>query len=72
MTRTSRSVHFDGSINFFREDLAFNLNSDLDYVNLKNIGLTNEEFTLKGLLSLDFKGNDIDQFLGQRGSTMPP
>ncbi|MFN8245234.1 MAG: translocation/assembly module TamB domain-containing protein [Ferruginibacter sp.] len=54
----------DGSINFSGEDLAFNLNSDLDYVNLKNIGLTNEEFTLKGLLSLDFKGNDIDQFLG--------
>ena len=54
----------DGSINFSGKDLAFNLNSDLDYVNLKNIGLTNEEFTLKGLLSLDFKGNDIDQFLG--------
>ena len=54
----------DGSINFSGKDLAFNLNSDLDYVNLKNIGLTNEEFTLKGLLSLDFKGNNIDQFLG--------
>ena len=54
----------DGKINFSGKELAFNADADLDYVNFKNLGLSKDLITLSGLFSLNFTGNNIDNFLG--------
>ena len=54
----------DGEINFSGKELAFHADADMDYVNFKNIGLSKDLITLSGLFSLNFTGNNIDNFLG--------
>ncbi len=54
----------DGTLSLSKEQLAFKLNADLQYANLKNIRFGNENFELSGLFSLNFTGNNIDNFLG--------
>lgn len=53
-----------GSINFSRSDPEFNLNASVGRLNLKNLGFTNDSISLTGNFNLDFKGNNIDNFLG--------
>lgn len=54
----------DGTLSLSGKEIAFNLDADLQYLNLKNIGLSKDNFELKGLFSLNFTGNNIDNFLG--------
>ena len=54
----------DGTLSLSGKQIAFNLDADLQYANLKNIHFGNENFELKGLFSLNFTGNNIDNFLG--------
>lgn len=54
----------DGSLSLTGKDIAFNLDADLAYANLKNIRFTKEDFILSGKFNLDFTGNNIDNFLG--------
>lgn len=56
--------NLDGTLSLSGKEIAFNLDADLQYANLKNIHFTNENFELKGLFSLNFTGNNIDNFLG--------
>ena len=54
----------DGTLSLSEKEIAFNLDADLQYANLKNIHFANENFELSGLFSLNFTGNNIDNFLG--------
>lgn len=54
----------DGKLNFLKDELAFDLNADLQYANFKNINLTNNNISFSGQFSLNFTGNNIDNFLG--------
>ncbi|MEO7523334.1 MAG: hypothetical protein ABIT58_04530, partial [Ferruginibacter sp.] len=47
-----------------KKEIAFNVLADLEYAHLKAIHFTNDDFSLKGLFSLNFTGNNIDNFLG--------
>ncbi|MDP4282928.1 MAG: translocation/assembly module TamB domain-containing protein [Bacteroidota bacterium] len=53
-----------GSINFSKTNPEFNLMADVGRLNLKNLGFTNDSLSLTGKFKLDFKGNNIDNFLG--------
>lgn len=54
----------DGSLSLSGKEIAFNLEADLGYANLKNIRFTKDSFEFSGLMSLNFTGNNIDNFLG--------
>ena len=54
----------DGSLDISKDSPSFNLNADVDYINLKNIQFSNKDLSLKGLFSLNFTGNNIDNFIG--------
>ena len=56
--------NLDGTLSLSGKEIAFNLDADLQYAQLKNIHFTKEDFELKGLFSLNFTGNNIDNFLG--------
>ena len=42
----------------------FNLDANLEHANLQNIHFSKENIELSGLFSLNFTGNNIDNFLG--------
>jgi autotransporter translocation and assembly factor TamB len=54
----------DGALSLSGKEIAFNLDADLEYANLKKIRFTQDDFSLSGLFSLNFTGNNIDNFLG--------
>jgi hypothetical protein len=54
----------DGALNISTKEIAFNLDADVAHANLKNLLLTNDNLSLSGLFSLNFTGNNIDNFLG--------
>lgn len=56
--------NLDGTLSLSGKEIAFNLDADLQYANLKNIHFTKDSFELAGLFSLNFTGNNIDNFLG--------
>ncbi len=55
----------EGVLSLLKNDISFNLTADLQHANLKNINLSKEELSLNGLFSLNFTGNNIDNFLGE-------
>jgi len=55
---------FNGSISFAGKETAFNFDADLAGSNFKKLHFTNDEFALNGRFSLNFTGNNIDNFLG--------
>ena len=54
----------DGEVSLNGKNLAFNADADLQYINFKNLGLSKDPLTLSGKFSLNFTGNNIDNFLG--------
>lgn len=54
----------DGSISLSGKELAFNADADMEYINLSRLGITRDPLTLAGRFSLNFTGNNIDNFLG--------
>ncbi|MDB5201358.1 MAG: hypothetical protein JWQ27_767 [Ferruginibacter sp.] len=54
----------DGELNLSTKEIAFNLDANLQHANLKQLHLTNDNLTLNGVFSLNFTGNNIDNFLG--------
>ncbi|MEO6406926.1 MAG: translocation/assembly module TamB domain-containing protein [Ferruginibacter sp.] len=54
----------DGSINLSGDELSFDADADLGYVNLKELGLSKDKISFSGLFNLHFTGNNIDNFLG--------
>ncbi len=56
--------NLNGSVSLLGDSTRFNFTADLQKANLQQLGLTKGYFNLSGLLNLDFKGNNIDNFLG--------
>ena len=54
----------NGTIDFRSADPQFNFDANVARLNLKNIQLTNDDFSLTGKFNLNFSGNNIDNFLG--------
>ena len=55
----------DGTINLSDKQTQFNFDAVLHLANLKQLKLTNEDFSLSGHFNFDFTGNNIDNFLGK-------
>lgn len=54
----------NGSVSLKGDSTTFNFTADLQKANLQQLRLTKGNFILSGLLNFDFKGNNIDNFLG--------
>lgn len=59
-----RIKSLNGTVDFAGRELAFNADTELDYINLKNLGFSKDNISIRGLLNLNFTGNNIDNFLG--------
>lgn len=53
-----------GIINFSKKNPFFNFNADVLTLNLKKLGFTSDDISLAGRFKFDFKGSNIDDFLG--------
>ncbi|MEO6220545.1 MAG: translocation/assembly module TamB domain-containing protein [Ginsengibacter sp.] len=53
-----------GSINFSKTDPEFKLDANVGVLNLKQLGFTKDSISLTGIFNLNFRGNNIDNFLG--------
>ena len=54
----------EGNINFNSKQPQFNFDANVSKINLKNLHLTNDDFSLTGKFNLNFTGDNIDNFLG--------
>ena len=54
----------NGIIDLSTKQPQFNFDASVARLNLKNIHLTNDNFSLTGKFNLNFSGNNIDNFLG--------
>ena len=54
----------DGEIDFTDATPGFNLTASVEKADFKNLGLSNENFVFAGDLDVNFKGNNLDNFLG--------
>ncbi len=54
----------NGSISLLDDTTRFNFTADLQRANLQKLKLSAGDFSLSGLLRLNFAGNNIDDFLG--------
>jgi uncharacterized protein YjbI with pentapeptide repeats len=53
-----------GSVSLLDDTTRFNFTADLQKANLQKLKISGANFSLSGLLSLNFAGNNIDDFLG--------
>ncbi len=53
-----------GTISFLNKEPQFNFDANVAKLNLQNLKLTNDNFSLTGKFNLNFSGNNIDNFLG--------
>ncbi|MBP6431209.1 MAG: translocation/assembly module TamB domain-containing protein [Ferruginibacter sp.] len=53
-----------GIIDFNDKNPSFNLDGFVQKANLQKLGITNDDFAVKGKLNLNFKGKTVDNFLG--------
>lgn len=53
-----------GSINFSKSAPSFALESNIDYLNFRGLGISKDTLSLRGKMVLDFTGSTIDNFIG--------
>ncbi|MEO5985034.1 MAG: translocation/assembly module TamB domain-containing protein, partial [Ferruginibacter sp.] len=53
-----------GTVNLSGKEIIFNVDAEMKHINLRNLGFAKNNLRLSGLFSLDFTGNNIDNFLG--------
>ncbi len=56
---------FEGNVDLSGENPAYDFKSDIIRVNLRTLGITQQDVLLKARVNLDFKGNNIDEFVGK-------
>ena len=56
---------FSGNINLSGDEPSYDFKSDILRVNLKTLGITPDDVFLKAKVLLDFKGKNIDEFVGK-------
>ena len=59
--------NLDGILDFSGKDMQINAVADLQYADLKSLGISKTNLGLKGLVNVNFAGNNIDDFLGSAG-----
>lgn len=59
-----RVSEMDGKLNLSRKDIAFNLDASIEHIDLQALKLVDRDMDLSGKFSLDFTGNNIDNFSG--------
>lgn len=57
-------VNLTGLINFSKDTPVYKVTGDVYNINFKQLGLTKNDLRLKSYVDLDFKGRNIDDFLG--------
>lgn len=55
---------FKGTIDLDKKRPEFNFTANMNWLALKPLGITLDDFCLSGLLNINFTGSDIDDFLG--------
>ncbi|MBP6456278.1 MAG: translocation/assembly module TamB domain-containing protein, partial [Chitinophagaceae bacterium] len=58
------NINFDGKLNLRGANPNFQLNSNFVRINLKKLGLTEEEIIVSANADLNFEGKNIDNFIG--------
>lgn len=58
------ALNFDGKLDLSGRDPVYNFNSRFLKINFKKLGLTQEPIIGSGYATLNFKGDNIDNFLG--------
>lgn len=56
--------NLNGTVSLLGDTTQFDFEADLQKANLQQLGITAGDFTLSGILNLNFVGNNIDNFLG--------
>lgn len=59
------AANLDGRVDFNQEINSFNFGGFVGHANLKVLGFTNKEFLLKTHLNFNFRGNKLDDWLGE-------
>lgn len=59
-----RVRNLNGLLTLSGDNIAFQLQADLDHLDLMKTGWINRDLTVNGAIQLDFTGNNIDNFLG--------
>ncbi|RYE47544.1 MAG: hypothetical protein EOP48_21470, partial [Sphingobacteriales bacterium] len=54
----------DGTISLSGKEMNLNADADITYIDLFKLGISKKDLRLSGLFSLNFTGNNIDDFLG--------
>ena len=54
----------DGTISLSGKEMDLNADADIAYIDLHKLGLAKKDLRLAGLFSVNFTGNNIDDFLG--------
>ncbi|NCU03649.1 MAG: hypothetical protein GXC73_06630, partial [Chitinophagaceae bacterium] len=57
-------VNLTGMVNLSKDTPVYKVTGDIDRINFKALGLLNKNMSLKSYVDLDFKGKNIDDFLG--------
>ncbi|TWI85706.1 uncharacterized protein DUF490 [Lacibacter cauensis] len=57
-------VNLTGLVNFSKDTPVYKVTGDVYHINFKKLGLTKADLRLKSYVDLDFKGRNIDDFLG--------
>lgn len=57
-------LDFDGKVNFANEEPEFNLSANIAHINVRALKFTEDSIIAHADMRLDFKGNDIDNFVG--------
>ena len=57
-------VNLSGFINFSKDTPVYNVTGDVYTINFKQLGLTKKNLQLQSYVDVDFKGKNIDDFLG--------
>lgn len=61
---TNMIFKLNGIVDLNKETPKFNFLADAEYINLKNLKLTDKDITLKGKFDFNFTGKNIDDFSG--------
>ncbi|MBP6687323.1 MAG: translocation/assembly module TamB domain-containing protein, partial [Lacibacter sp.] len=57
-------VNLTGIVNFSKDTPVYKVSGDVYNINFKELGITSTKLRLKSYVNLDFKGKNIDDFLG--------
>lgn len=58
------NINLTGQVNFSKDTPMYNVTGDVYKINFKPLGLLNKNLTMRATVDLNFRGKNIDDFLG--------